>query len=63
MIAGCQRAVTPVWKRCLGGCHPGRKLQQAFADSQWEPVDVAFGELPGLPRIVNYHLVGEYRRR
>ncbi len=61
-IAGAQRLVTPVWKRCLAGCHPGRKLQEVFAASDWEPVEVDFVELPGLPSIVDYHLVGEYRR-
>lgn len=61
-IAGAQRLVTPVWKRCLAGCHPGRKLQEVFDASDWEPVEVDFVELPGLPSIVDYHLVGEYRR-
>ncbi len=61
-LAGCQQLVTPVWKRCLAGCHPGRPLQDALAESDWEPVDVDFVDLPGLPSIVSYHLVGEYRR-
>ncbi len=62
-LARCQRGVTPVWKRCLGGCHPGRELQHMLAASDWEPADVDFVELPGLPRLVSYHLIGEYRRR
>ncbi|QDG49388.1 class I SAM-dependent methyltransferase [Persicimonas caeni] len=61
-MASCQQLVTPVWKRCLGGCHPGRPLQDALEASEWEPVDVDFVDLPGLPSIVSFHLVGEYRR-
>lgn len=61
-LATCQQAVTPVWKRCLGGCHPGRPLQEALGESHWEGEQVEFVDLPGLPGIVSFHLVGEYRR-
>lgn len=62
LMAGCQRIITPAWKRCLAGCHPGRELQVDLDASRWEPVEFDFVELPGLPSIVHYHLVGEYRR-
>ena len=60
VLSHMQRVVTPVWKRCLGGCHPGRDLVEALRQSPWQERRVEFERLAGLPRLVHYHLLGVY---
>ena len=58
-VSACQKAVTPVWRACLGGCHPGRDLVDALDQSPWRALEMDFVELPGLPTIVDYDLAGD----
>lgn len=56
-----QAAITPLWRRALGGCHPGRDLVTPLRHSAWREDDERFVDVPWMPRVVRHHVMGRYR--
>jgi ubiquinone/menaquinone biosynthesis C-methylase UbiE len=46
-----QRRLTPLWKRCAGGCHLDRKTDDLIRSSGFCLSDLKTGYLPGLKRL------------
>jgi ubiquinone/menaquinone biosynthesis C-methylase UbiE len=61
-IARLQQLVTPAWRKCLAGCHPGRPLDKAVTAAGFQPVWSERRNLSWLPFLVEHHLVGVWAR-
>lgn len=62
-MAAVQQAITPVWRTCFAGCHPGRCLDPHLHASPWEPEDVQDVDLHWLPPVIWRHRIARYRIR
>jgi ubiquinone/menaquinone biosynthesis C-methylase UbiE len=56
-----QNRLTPFWRRCAGGCHLNRKMDDLVQDAGFTLVDIRKEYLPG-PRALTFMYEGRARR-
>lgn len=61
-VAKLQQMVTPLWSKCLAGCHPGRPIERALEDSPFECVWSETTQFGWLPRVIEQHVFGHWRK-
>lgn len=61
-VAKLQRMVTPLWSKCLAGCHPGRPIEQALRDSPFEREWSETTQFGWLPRVIEHHVYGHWKK-
>jgi len=60
-VARWQKRITPVWKRCAGGCHLDRPINGMIRDQGFTLMDTESGYLGG-PRLLSYYSWGRASR-
>ncbi|MBF0332924.1 MAG: class I SAM-dependent methyltransferase [Alphaproteobacteria bacterium] len=55
-----QRRLTPLWRRCSGGCHLDRPIAELIAEAGFRFERLEAGSMPG-PRLVTYMTEGSAR--
>ncbi len=61
-VGAWQDRITPVWKRCAGGCHLNRRIDAMIEAAGFDIARLETGYLIKGPRPFTYHFEGQARR-
>lgn len=57
-VARWQARLTPIWRRCAGGCHLDRQPDRLLVDAGFRLAELSQGDLVAGPRLLTYHYRG-----